>query len=103
MKLSTLKAAIKESDRETVEKVLRIYSEDVLEAAIDAAIPVSDIEEAYCGEFISDEEFAMDMAEQLGALDKYASWPQNCIDWEHAAKELMYDYSEENGHYFRNI
>lgn len=26
-------------------------------------------------------------------LDKGDRWPYTCIDWEHAAKELRYDYS----------
>lgn len=43
------------------------------------------------------------MADQLGAIDNSARWPQTCIDWEQAAKELRYDYSEDNGHYFRNL
>jgi antirestriction protein len=60
-------------------------------------------EETYCGEFSSDEDFARDMAEQLGDIKKDVSWPYTCIDWEYASKELMYDYSESNGYYFRNL
>lgn len=60
-------------------------------------------EEAYQGEFDDDEAFAYDLAEQLGAIDKKASWPNTCIDWEQAAKEIMYDYFESDGFYFRNI
>ena len=39
------------------------------------------------------EEYAQELAEDIGAIDRRASWPMNCIDWEHAAKELSYDYS----------
>lgn len=60
-------------------------------------------EEAYSGEFSSDEEFAQDLADQLGSVDKNAVWPMTCIDWEQAASELMYDYSEQDGFYFRNM
>lgn len=60
-------------------------------------------EEAYSGEFTSDEDFAQDMAVQLGSIDQNAVWPMTCIDWEFAVKELMYDYSEDNGFYFRNM
>lgn len=59
-------------------------------------------EDSYCGEFASDEEFAQDIAESTGAIPKDQPWPLYCIDWEHAARELMYDYSEWNGYYFRN-
>jgi len=76
---------------------------DVVSAAIACDINPADTDEAYNGTFKDDEDFAQDMAEQLGAIDKNASWPQTCIDWEHAASELMYDYSESNGHYFRNL
>lgn len=76
---------------------------NVVEAAMECGIDGSDIDEAYSGSFDDDEDFARDMAEQLGAIDKNATWPQTCIDWEFAAKELMYDYSEHNGYYFRNM
>lgn len=64
---------------------------------------IKDADEAYQGEHKDDEDFARDMAEQLGSVDKNVSWPMNCIDWGQAASELMYDYFESNGHYFRNI
>jgi antirestriction protein len=59
-------------------------------------------QDAYSGKYDSDEDFAQDMAEQCGMLQDRVSWPYTCIDWEWAARELMYDYIEENGHYFRN-
>lgn len=63
------------------------------------------IEEAYNGQYSSDEDFARDMAEQRGDLPEAGSsaWPLYCIDWEWAARELMYDYSEQDGFYFRNM
>lgn len=76
---------------------------EVIAAALNLGITASDIDEAYQGSYKDDEDFARETADQLGAIDKNASWPMNCIDWEYAAKELMYDYSEENGHYFRNL
>jgi antirestriction protein len=59
-------------------------------------------QDVYSGKYDSDEDFAQDMAEQCGMLQDKISWPYTCIDWEWAARELMYDYIEENGHYFRN-
>jgi len=76
---------------------------EIIEAGVNCGIAFSDIEEAYRGEFRSNEDFAQEMAYQLGAIDNSASWPQTCIDWEWAAKGLMCDYSEDNGHYFRNL
>jgi len=60
-------------------------------------------DEAYQGEYDSDEAFAQQMAEDIGAFDGLSSWPHNCIDWEYAARELMYDYSASDGHYFKDL
>lgn len=79
------------------------YDLDVFKAAHDLDIQFSDVDEAYSGKFDSDEDFAQDMAEQTGSIDKNLNWPYTCIDWEQAARELMYDYSESDGHYFRNF
>jgi antirestriction protein len=64
---------------------------------------LSNIEEAYAGQYNSGEAFAEDMADQLGYINNDVSWPYTCIDWEQAASELMYDYFESNGYYFRNL
>lgn len=61
-----------------------------------------DVEEAYQGQYNSDLDFAYEMAEGIG-FEVCTSWPGNCIDWEQAAHELMYDYFEEDGYYFRNL
>ena len=76
-------------------------SAEVFEAAAALDIPANEVEESYQGEYSSDEEFAQELAEELGAIDHDATWPMNCIDWKKAARELMYDYVEEEGHYFR--
>lgn len=76
---------------------------EVVEAALECGIEARNIDEAYSGSFKSDEDFAEDMAEQVGAIDRDAKWPMTCIDWDQAARELMMDYSEHNGYYFRNF
>ena len=81
------------------------------EGAVDAYIALgigdddlSDFEEAYQGQYNNNIEFAQEQAEQMGSIDfKERPWPQYCIDWEYAARDLMMDYSEENGYYFRNL
>lgn len=77
------------------------YDIEIYEAAKYLDIPFADVSEAYSGEFSNDEDFAEDMADQLGLTDRNAQWPQNCIDWEMAAKELMHDYCSHNDYYFR--
>jgi len=39
------------------------------------------------------EDFARDYAEEIGAINRDAMWPNNCIDWERAARELQQDYT----------
>lgn len=39
------------------------------------------------------EEYARELAEDLGMLDKGDRWPHTCIDWERAADELKQDYT----------
>ena len=50
----------------------------------------------YPRELIADysfEEYAQELADDIGAINSDAGWPNNCIDWERAARELAMDYS----------
>lgn len=63
----------------------------------------ADAEDAFQGEYASDEDFAQSYADEIAAVDPNASWPLNCIDWTFAARKLMYDYSAHDGLYFRDL
>ena len=78
---------------------------DACEAYLKAGLAhdLSDFEECYCGQWDDDEDFAKNVAEDTGALLSDAQWPNYCIDWEYASEELMHDYTEQDGYYFRNI
>jgi hypothetical protein len=39
------------------------------------------------------QEYAQELAEDIGAVNSDASWPNRCIDWEQAARELQIDYT----------
>lgn len=39
------------------------------------------------------ETYAQELADDIGAVNSDASWPNNCIDWKRAARELQRDYS----------
>ena len=39
------------------------------------------------------EEYAQELAEDIGTVDRRRSWPVNCIDWSAAADALKADYS----------
>ncbi len=38
-------------------------------------------------------EYAEELAEDIGAIDRNAKWPLTCIDWEEAARQLKQDYT----------
>jgi len=77
-------------------------NQEAIDAGLELGIPLDKIEDSYCGNFSSDEDFAYDLAEEAGELGKDLHWPYTCIDWEQAARVLMYDYASSNSHYFRN-
>lgn len=60
------------------------------------------IDDCYQGEYSSNEDFAEELysecyseeIEKMGSLTNY-------IDWSRVARDLMMDYHEHNGHYFR--
>lgn len=75
---------------------------DVFDAAQDCGIPFSDIDECYQGEYDSDEDFVQNLCEDCGDIPR--DLPSYIhIDWGSTARDVMYDYEESNGHYFRNI
>ena len=45
------------------------------------------------------QDYAQELAEDIGAVNRDESWPHNCIDWEEAAAQLRVDYTavEFNG------
>jgi len=77
------------------------YGVDVCEAAWDLDIDVDSYEEAYQGHFCSDVDFAENLTQDFGLTADQHTWPNNHIDWDRAAMELMQEYEESNGHYFR--
>jgi antirestriction protein len=78
-------------------------NEDIVLAGLNCSIDLDLIADSYQGEYNSDEDFAEQYANGLGLLDKGLQWPYNCIDWTQAARELMYDYVEDNGYYFYSL
>lgn len=93
------KATELSQDNGLSEEINQAYIDNVGEEYAEA----DQVAEAYQGEFRSDIDFAQELADQLGTVNESATWPMNCIDWEQAAREIMYDYFESNGFYFRNL
>lgn len=85
------------------------YDEEVIESFINS-IGIYDtideiiekVEESYSGEYSNDIEFVQELLESTGDIPE--SLPNYIhIDWESTARDIMYDYSADNNHYFRNI
>lgn len=58
--------------------------------------------EGYCEDFyhggtlipeVDFEDYAREFAEDIGAISDDGRWPNYCIDWKYAARELAMDYS----------
>lgn len=58
--------------------------------------------EAYQGHYNSDEDFVMQLLDDIGTIPKDLPGFVH-IDWEWTAQEVMMDYAEKNGYYFRNL
>jgi antirestriction protein len=52
--------------------------------------------DAYCGCYSSGEDYAQELAEELGSIPAELPWPLSCIDWASAWRDLTFDgYREE--------
>lgn len=87
-----------EEAQEAVDSSLAYFGDDEAEELAELEELESQISDWRYGETmipVDDfEEYARELAEDIGAINRDASWPFNCIDWEKAAKELAMDYTE---------
>ena len=82
-----LSAVIHQDEREAY----RLACEDQGET-----IDEDSFRESYCGAYSSGEEYAQELAHELGSIPEDAAWPLTCIDWEGAWRDLRFDgYSTE--------
>ncbi|KKL11788.1 hypothetical protein LCGC14_2542290 [marine sediment metagenome] len=102
MKLSEARTLLEVTDKDTIKELVERFGEELVIECQKQGYSVGDMEEAYQGEYASDEDFAQNLAEDLDTVDKNSTWPMYCIDWEWAARELMMDYYEIDRHYFRS-
>jgi Antirestriction protein (ArdA) len=61
------------------DNVYETPSEESAESFLDAFVCIAE----------SQVDYAMEFANEIGALDQELSWPYDCIDWSHAARELF--------------
>jgi len=95
-----MKKLIEEYDEDLIEELLDEFNEDLIIAYEKSGYDLKDMQEAYQGKFDSDEEFVEDLTRSLGDIPRDLPWYIH-IDWEKTAKEVMMDYFEIDGHYFR--
>lgn len=77
------------------------YSEGAEQDIEDIEAWHAEAEDAYQGEYGSVEEFAQDLVESTTDFTPGDSWLNAYIDWERVGTDLMQDYFEVDGRYFR--
>jgi len=60
-------------------------------------------ENNYAGKHDSKKDFAQEYAESVGDENAVPEHMRPYIDWDYYAKELLYDYWQTNGHYWRSV
>lgn len=83
------------------QEVIDEHSEEIAQAAHACDVQPSDVSEAYSGKFGSDAEFAEQLCRDCGDVPNLPNYIY--IDWERTARDIMMDYSESDGHYFRSL
>jgi len=78
------------------------YDAGVFYAASVLGIPLDKVEDAYYGEYASDETLAEDYADSTGMLDSIPENLQLYFDFEMFGRDLAMDFSEHAGHYFHS-
>ena len=73
---------------------------DMIKSALACDIPLEKIEDAYWGEWDSRAQFAEEFHDNCGDLTNVPTWIISHIDWDSVGRELMYDFQEEDGHYW---
>jgi len=100
LRYSQAKELVKGLGRSKVESLIDQHEVEMLVSGLELSISVDQLEESYQGFWSSDEEFVEDLISDIYDLDL----PHFVyIDWERTAFDVMMDYMESDGHYFRNI
>jgi hypothetical protein len=79
------------------------YAENLTLDLLEVEDWMSEADENYSGEFYNDEEFAESLLEETENLDSLPTIIRYNLDWSGIANDIMNDYFEVSGHYFRNV
>ena len=85
------------------EEAYRGYADNLLLDLLEVEDWGSEAEENYSGEFYNDEEFSESLLEETEDLSSLPDIIRHNIDWNGVARDIMHDYFEVGGHYFRNV
>lgn len=80
-------------------EVIEAYCEAIGNAGMDIDELLEKISDTYYGKYENDEDFAYDLLETTGGIPELPNYIY--IDWEKTAKNIMQDYTCDNGYYFR--
>jgi hypothetical protein len=102
MTYTQAKEAIKEIGKEDLKELIERFGAALVNQYREDGYSLSDMEEAYQGEYSSDADFVQQLCEDIGDIPK--DMPSYIhIDWDRTARDVMMDYHEINGHYFRQL
>jgi hypothetical protein len=90
--------------RDVIDRIEELEDDDdLLEEEADELKDLKELAEE-CGNFWDDgttlildsyfKSYAQELAEDIGAISDFSSWPASCIDWDQAADELKQDYTQ---------
>jgi antirestriction protein len=100
MTYSEAKACLKDTDKDTLKDLIEKFGEELVNQYKKDGYGLDDMDEAYQGEYKNDEDFVQQLLEDCGDMPK--DLPAYIhIDWESTARDIMMDYFEIDGHYFR--
>ena len=89
--------------KEEIQALKDTHGEDAVKAYIEAIGEeyLDNFEEEFQGKADSDEDFVRELLESCGDIPK--DLPAYIhIDWESTARDVLMDYTEQDGFYFRN-
>ena len=102
MTYTEAKKCLKDTDKDTLQELIEEFGEDLVRQYQADGHGLDSMQEAYNGEWDSDEDFVQNLLEDCGTIPK--DIPHYVyIDWERTARDVMMDYFEIDGHYFRSL
>lgn len=102
MTYTQAKECLKDTDKDTLKDLIEQFGEDLVYKYLVSGYSLDSMQEAYQGKADSDVDFTQELLESCGDIPK--DLPAYIhIDWEATAYDIMMDYTEIDGHYFRQL